>query len=61
MHVINFDRIHDWLTLYFKIHHMITAPMLGTQVCYHTVDPENVKYILQTNFKNFVKVRNSDV
>ncbi|CAM6129810.1 unnamed protein product [Calypogeia fissa] len=54
-HLRNWDRLHDWILEYFEKYHTVTAVMHCGLECYYTVDPENVKYILKTNFKNFPK------
>lgn len=55
-HLRNWDRFHDWLCDYFEGYHTVTAAMQNGAVSYYTVDIENIKYILKTNFKNFPKV-----
>ncbi|CAM6086480.1 unnamed protein product [Calypogeia fissa] len=51
----NLPCFHDWLVSKFEEHHTITATMHGTLECYFTVDVENLKYILKTNFDNYIK------
>jgi hypothetical protein len=55
-HLWHWDNIHDWLTSYYEKYHTWEAPMHLNKIVYYTVDVENVKYILKTNFSNFPKV-----
>ena len=54
-HAINFHRIHDSITDYCRTFKTFRAPYPSVDYLY-TVDPDNVQYILKTNFHNYIKV-----
>ncbi|KAK1283283.1 hypothetical protein QJS10_CPB21g00591 [Acorus calamus] len=53
-HLMNYDRMHDWLVKYLSESKTITVTMPFMRYTYIT-DPVNVEYVLKTNFTNYPK------
>ncbi|KAK1308480.1 hypothetical protein QJS10_CPA09g01545 [Acorus calamus] len=53
-HLMNYDRMHDWLVKYLSETKTITVTMPFMRYTYIT-DPVNVEYVLKTNFTNYPK------
>lgn len=51
----NYDGMHDWMAQYLSKWRTVTVPMPFVTYTY-TADPENVEYVLKTNFANYPKV-----
>lgn len=53
--LLNFERLHDWIQGYFEKADTVTVPMpFGFSYTY-TTNPDNVEYILKSNFANYPK------
>ncbi|KAG6550842.1 hypothetical protein Mapa_007455 [Marchantia paleacea] len=52
----NWDRLHDWITDYMKMHPTATlaVKVMGSNL-YFTANPKNVEYMLKTNWTNYIK------
>lgn len=53
----NWNRLHDWITDYMKVlpTPTLTVNVMGSNV-YFTASPQNVEYMLKTNWTNYIKV-----
>lgn len=52
----HFDTMHDWILSYFQNGVKTFRVRMPNIVYTYTIDPNNVEYILKTNFANFPKV-----
>ncbi|KAH7297799.1 hypothetical protein KP509_25G013400 [Ceratopteris richardii] len=52
---MNYDRLHDWLLEYLEKTDTIRVPMPFGHSYTYTTNPDNVEYILKSNFSNFPK------
>ncbi|XP_057813818.2 cytochrome P450 704B1 [Cryptomeria japonica] len=52
--LLNYDNMHDWIASYLSKSKTVKVPMPLTHYTY-IADPENVEYVLKTNFPNYPK------